>query len=49
VVNSSRGILFAWRKGPLAEKHGEAHWEKAVEEATLEMRSAFAAALPRGE
>lgn len=48
VVNSSRGILFAWRKGPLAERHGEARWERAVEEATLEMRAALAAALPRG-
>lgn len=47
VVNSSRGILLAWRKGPHAGKHGEARWEKAVEEATLEMRSALAAALPR--
>ena len=46
IVNSSRGILFAWRKGPLAEKHGEARWEKAVEEATLEMRAALAAVLP---
>jgi len=48
VVNSSRGILFAWRKGPLAEKHGEARWEKAVEEAILEMRAALRAALPGG-
>jgi orotidine-5'-phosphate decarboxylase len=48
VVNSSRGILYAWRKGPLAEKHGEARWEKAVEEATLEMRQALRAALPKG-
>ena len=47
VVNSSRGILYGWRKGPLAERHGEARWEKAVEEATLEMRSALAAVLPK--
>lgn len=47
VVNSSRGILFCWRKGPLAEKHGEARWERAVEEATLEMREALRAALPK--
>jgi orotidine-5'-phosphate decarboxylase len=45
VVNSSRGILLAWKKGPLAVKHGEARWEKAVEEAVLEMRAALAAAL----
>ena len=49
VVNSSRGILLPWKKGPLAEKHGEARWEKAVEEATLEMREALRAALPGGK
>ena len=49
VVNSSRGILFAWRAGPMAEKHGESGWERAVEEAALEMRAALAGALPRGE
>jgi len=47
VVNSSRGILFAWKKGPLAEKHGEKRWEKAVEESTLDMRAALAATLPK--
>jgi orotidine-5'-phosphate decarboxylase len=49
VVNSSRGILLPWKKGPAAEKHGEARWEKAVEEATLEMRAALRAALPKGK
>jgi len=48
VVNSSRGILLAWRKGPLAEKHGEARWERAVEEAAVEMRDALRAVLPKG-
>ncbi len=48
VVNSSRGILYCWRKGPLAEKHGEARWERAVEAATLEMREDLRAALPKG-
>ena len=48
IVNSSRGILQAWAKGPLAESHGEARWEGAVEEATREMRSALREALPRG-
>jgi orotidine-5'-phosphate decarboxylase len=47
VINSSRGILFAWKKGPPAEKHGERRWEKAVEEATLEMRAALAATLSK--
>jgi len=44
VVNSSRGILLAWRKGPGAERPGERAWERAVEEAVLEMRGALAAA-----
>ncbi len=48
IVNSSRGILFGWRKGPLAERHGEARWERAVEEAALEMREALRASLPKG-
>jgi orotidine-5'-phosphate decarboxylase len=48
VVNSSRGVLLAWRKGPLAEKHGEAKWERAVEEAAREMQAALRAVLPSG-
>ena len=37
LVNSSRGIIFAYTKGPLAEQFGEAHWEQAVEAATHAM------------
>jgi orotidine-5'-phosphate decarboxylase len=48
VVNSSRGIVLPWRKGPLAEKHGEARWERAVEEAARETRDALRAVLPAG-
>jgi orotidine-5'-phosphate decarboxylase len=48
VVNSSRGIVLAWKKGPLAEKHGEAKWERAVEEAALAMRADLREALRAG-
>jgi orotidine-5'-phosphate decarboxylase len=48
IVNSSRGILGAWRKGPLAEKYGEKRWERAVEEAAREMQAALRAVLPAG-
>lgn len=34
IVNSSRGIIFSYLKGPLAEEFGEANWEGAVEAAT---------------
>lgn len=37
LVNSSRGIIFAYAKGPLAEQFGESKWEQAVEAATLAM------------
>jgi orotidine-5'-phosphate decarboxylase len=37
LVNSSRGILFAYRSGDLAETCGEAAWEEAVRTATERM------------
>lgn len=37
LVNSSRGIIFAYSKGELAEQFGEAKWEQAVEAATHAM------------
>lgn len=37
VVNNSRGILFAYQKGPLAEQFGEQRWEEAVLAATQAM------------
>jgi orotidine-5'-phosphate decarboxylase len=49
VVNSSRGVLLAWKKGPLAEKYGESKWERAVEEAAKEMQDALRAVLPAGK
>lgn len=37
LVNSSRGIIFAYAKGPLAELFGESRWEEAVRAATESM------------
>lgn len=37
VVNSSRGINFAWQRKPYAEQYGEARWQDAVEAATRDM------------
>ncbi|HWL08038.1 MAG TPA: orotidine 5'-phosphate decarboxylase, partial [Planctomicrobium sp.] len=37
LVNSSRGILFAFRSGKHAEEYGELRWEESVEAATKSM------------
>lgn len=34
IVNSSRGIIFAYQSPQLAEQYGEAEWEQAVDAAT---------------
>lgn len=44
VVNSSRGITFAFRKGDHARRFGEARWRESVEESVREMRAALQAA-----
>lgn len=46
IVNSSRGIIFGFRKGQLAEQFGEVRWEEAVEAATKSMISDLAANTP---
>lgn len=46
VVNSSRGIIFAYKKGKLAEEFGESHWEAAIEAATRAMIADLAANTP---
>jgi orotidine-5'-phosphate decarboxylase len=38
VVNSSRGIIYAWRRSPYREDHGEAGWREAVAAAAADMR-----------
>jgi orotidine-5'-phosphate decarboxylase len=37
VVNNSRGIIFAYERGPGKEKFGPARWQEAVEAATRDM------------
>ena len=37
LVNSSRGINFAWRRKPYSEQFGEQHWQDAVAAATRDM------------
>ena len=37
VVNSSRGIIFAWERREYAERYGVSAWEQAVEAATRDM------------
>jgi orotidine-5'-phosphate decarboxylase len=49
LINSSRGILFSFRKGPLAEEFGESCWEEAVEKATRLMIADLAAHTPVGK
>lgn len=48
VVNSSRGINFAWHRHPLSEQFGESRWQEAVEAATREMIADLAAHTPAG-
>ncbi|MFQ5787688.1 MAG: hypothetical protein ACE5H1_06870, partial [Thermodesulfobacteriota bacterium] len=37
IVNSSRGIIYAYNLSPWKEKNGTKHWECAVEEAVIKM------------
>jgi orotidine-5'-phosphate decarboxylase len=46
VVNSSRGIIFAYRKAPYAERFGPDRWEDAVAAATRDMIADLKAATP---
>ncbi len=46
VVNSSRGIIFAFSREPYASALGEERWEEAVRRAVLDMREDLAAAVP---
>lgn len=49
LVNSSRGIIFAFAKEPYASEFGEARWEEAVHQATLAMREDLSGAVPDAE
>ena len=48
IVNSSRGIIFAHRKGPFAVAD-ESHWESSVEAATRAMIDDLAQHTPAGQ
>lgn len=37
LINSSRGIIFAWKRQEFSEQFGATHWEAAVEAATKAM------------
>ena len=39
IVNSSRGITYAYNLSPWKEKYGTKHWECAVEEAVIKMNN----------
>ena len=43
VVNSSRGITFAFHKGDHAELYGDRRWRESVEAAVRDMREALEA------
>jgi orotidine-5'-phosphate decarboxylase len=49
IVNNSRGINFAYRKSPYAERFGAARWQEAAEAATREMIDQLAAHTPAGK
>lgn len=48
IVNNSRGILFAYKQPPYAQKFGQARWQEAVEAATRDMIDRLAADTPAG-
>ena len=48
IVNNSRGILFAYRREPYAERFGEALWQDAVDGATRDMIDRLATDTPAG-
>ena len=49
VVNSSRGIIFAYEKNPYAEQFDEHRWEDAVAAATRDMIADLAQHTPTGK
>ena len=49
LINSSRGINFAYNKAPYNEQFGPDEWEQAVEAATRDMIKELAASTPASE
>lgn len=48
IVNNSRGIIFAYKLAPYAERFGPSRWQEAVEAATREMIEQLRAVTPAG-
>ena len=49
LVNSSRGINFAYLKQPYADQFGPENWEQAAEAATRQMIADLARHTPAGQ
>jgi orotidine-5'-phosphate decarboxylase len=49
VVNNSRGIIFAHKLAPYADRFGPARWQEAVEAATRDMIEQLRAETPAGK
>ena len=49
IVNSSRGLIFAYRRDEYAERFGPARWQEALEAATREMIEQLRAETPAGK
>lgn len=49
IVNNSRGIIFAHRIKPYAERYGAARWQEAVEAATRDMIEQLRTETPAGK
>lgn len=49
IVNNSRGIIFAHKRKPYAERFGESRWQQAVEAATRDMIDQLRAETPAGQ
>jgi len=48
VINSSRGINFAWLRNPYSEEFGEGRWQDAIAAATRDMIADLAKHTPAG-
>ncbi len=48
IINNSRGIIFAYKRAPYAERFGPSRWQEAVAAATREMIEQLRAATPAG-
>ena len=46
LVNSSRGVIFAWQRAPYSTTYGESRWEQAIAAAACDMVSDLASHTP---